>query len=221
MAGFCLVWERKVGFYVNIFLTNSAFLVKTPLRGCVVRLIRRNQGTLNEEVRLFLETELAKPISIALNETHVEADKGHGRVVTRKCIVSHQIDWLEQKSEWSGLKTIAMIEETREKKGHVSTERRFFISSLPADAKQIAHAVRAHWLIENTLHWTLDVVFNEDKSTVRKDHAPQNMTIVRYLVLNMLNNAKPHFKKGTSLKGLRKSAGWGNTSLRLILQQNF
>ena len=114
-----------------------------------------------------------------------------------------------------------MIEETREKKGHTSTERRFFISSLPADAKQIAHAVRAHWLVENTLHWTLDVVFNEDKSTVRKDHAPQNMAIIRHLVLNLLNNAKPHFKKGTSLKGLRKSAGWGNTSLRLILQQNF
>ena len=183
--------------------------------GEYVLALKGNQGTLNEEVRLFLETELAKPVSTALSDTHVEADKGHGRVETRKCVVSHQIDWLAQKSEWSGFKTIAMIEETREIKGRASTERRFFISSLPADAKQIAHAVRAHWLVENTLHWTLDVVFNEDKSTVRKDHAPQNMAIVRHLVLNLLNNAKQHFKKGTSLKGLRKSAGWVSTANNL------
>lgn len=189
--------------------------------GDYVLALKGNQGTLNEDVRLFLETELAKPDSSVLSDTYVEVDKGHGRVETRKCVVSDQIDWLEQKSEWSGLKTIAMIEETREIKGRTSTERRFFISSLSADAKRIAHAVRAHWLIENGLHWTLDVVFNEDKSTVRKDHAPQNMAMIRHLVLNMLNNAKTHFTKGTSIKGMRKGAGWGNTSLRLILQQNF
>lgn len=73
----------------------------------------------------------------------------------RKCVVSNQIDWLIQKEQWAGLKTIAMIEETQEIKGKKSTEHRFFISSLPADAKQIGKAVRAHWLVENGLHWTL------------------------------------------------------------------
>lgn len=182
--------------------------------------LKGNQGTLSEDVRLFLHTEAAKPVSTAISDTYSEADAGHGRIETRKCVVSSQIDWLEQKPSWSGLSSIAMIEETREFKGRTSTARRFFITSLPANAKQIAQAVRAHWAIENALHWTLDVVFNEDKSTVRTDHAPQNMAIVRHVVLNMLNTAKKHFK-GVGVKALRKKAGWGNDNLRLILKQNF
>ena len=182
--------------------------------------LKGNQGTLHDDVRLFLASEAAKPVSIAISDTYSEADAGHGRVESRKCIVSDRLDWLEQKPAWSGLTSIAMIEETREIKGRISTERRFFISSLPANAKQIAQAVRAHWAIENALHWTLDVVFNEDSSTVRKDHAPQNMAIVRHVVLNLLNTAKKHFK-GIGIKALRKKAGWGNDNLRLILKHNF
>ena len=86
-----------------------------------------------------------------------------------------------------------MIEETQEKNSIPSTERRFFISSLSADAKQISTAVRSHWLIENGLHWTLDVVFNEDKSRVRKDNAGENMAIIRHIMLNILNNTKKNF----------------------------
>jgi predicted transposase YbfD/YdcC len=182
--------------------------------------LKGNQGTLNDDVRLFLQAEAAKPVSMAISDTYSEADAGHGRIESRKCIVSSELDWLEQKAAWSGLASIAMIEETREIKGRISIERRFFISSLPANARLIAQAVRAHWAIENTLHWTLDVVFNEDQSTVRKDHAPQNMAIVRHVVLNILNTAKRHFK-GVGIKALRKKAGWGNDNLRLILKQSF
>ena len=102
----------------------------------------------------------------------------------------------------------------------ISVERRFFISSLPADAKKIAGAVRAHWLIESALHWTLDVVFNEDGSRVRKDNAGENMAIIRHITVNMLNNAKKLFNN-LGLKALRKKAGWGNETLALILKQNF
>lgn len=182
--------------------------------------LKGNQGLLNDDVRLFLESEAAKPASTAISDTYSECDAGHGRIESRKCIVSNHLDWLEQKSAWAGLSSIAMIEETREFKGRISVDRRFFISSLPANAKQIAQAVRAHWAIENTLHWTLDVVFNEDQSTVRKDHAPQNMAIVRHVVLNILNTAKKHFK-GVGIKALRKKAGWGNDNLRLILKHSF
>jgi predicted transposase YbfD/YdcC len=182
--------------------------------------LKGNQGTLNEDVRLFLEAEFKKKSSTAIEDLYEEADKGHGRIEMRRCIVSSQIDWLLQKAQWAGLKTIAMIEETQEIKGKKSTEHRFFISSLPADAKQIASAVRAHWLIENKLHWTLDVVFNEDKSRVRKDNAGENMAIIRHITLNMLNNAKESFKN-IALKALRKKAGWGNETLALILNQGF
>ena len=198
-----------------------AIAEKIQSRGAdYVLALKGNQGTLNEDVRLFLESEAGKPASTAIDDMFTETDKGHGRIETRRCIVSSKLDWLTQKSQWRGLRTVAMIEETREIGNKVSIERRFFISSLPASAKQIAQTVRAHWAIENTLHWTLDVVFNEDKSRVRKDHAPQNMAIVRHLTLNVLNQAKKNFKN-ISIKGLRKKAGWGNATLRAILNQVF
>ena len=112
-----------------------------------------------------------------------------------------------------------MIEETCDIKGKTSTERRFFISNLQPNAKQLAQAVRSHWMVENTLHWTLDVVFNEDESRVRKENAGENMAIVRHIVINMLNKAKSSFK-GVSLKALRKKAGWGNSTLSFILKQS-
>ena len=182
--------------------------------------LKSNHGTLHEDVKLFLEAEAVKKSSVLIEDSHEEIDAGHGRIETRKCIVSSQIDWIEQRLEWPGLKTIAMIKETREIGNKKSIEHRFFISSLAADAKKIASAVRAHWLIENALHWTLDVVFNEDYSRIRKKNAGQNMAIVRHTVLNMLNNAKKAFK-GTGIKALRKKAAWGNSTLDFILKQNF
>ena len=146
--------------------------------GDYVLALKGNQGTLNEDVRLFLETELQKRSSAVIEDRYEETDKGHGRIEIRKCCVSSQIDWLYQKEQWAGLKTLVVIEQTREINGKSSTERRFFISSLPPNAEQIASAVRSHWLIENGLHWTLDVVFNEDTSRVRKDNAGENMALV-------------------------------------------
>jgi predicted transposase YbfD/YdcC len=189
--------------------------------GDYILALKGNQGTLNEEVRLFLETALQKPSSTVIEDSYEDIDKGHGRIETRLCYVSSQIDWLSQKEKWAGLKTIAMIEETRDMNdGKPSTERRFFISSLSADAERISTAVRAHWLIENGLHWTLDVVFDEDNSRVRKDNAGENMALVRHITINMLNNAKKQIKN-IGLKALRKKAGWGNKTLSLILGQNF
>jgi predicted transposase YbfD/YdcC len=182
--------------------------------------LKGNQGNLNEDVRLFLETEAAKKSSTVIEDIHEEVDKGHGRIEVRKCIVSSHLDWLEKKSEWVGLKTVAMIEETRDFGDKTTFERRFFISSLPADAKRIASAVRAHWLVENALHWTLDVVFNEDGSRIRKKNAAQNMGLVRHIVFNMLSHSKQAFKN-VAMKALRKKAGWGNSTLDFIIKQNF
>jgi len=90
-----------------------------------------------------------------------------------------------------------------------TTERRYFLSSLAPNAKEVAEAIRSHWAIENSLHWVLDVTLGEDNSRVRKDHAPENMAMVRHIVLNLLRGAKSHFRKDMSLKGLQKKAGWG------------
>ena len=77
--------------------------------------LKGNQGTFNDDVRLFLETELKKSSSTVIDDHYEEANKGHGRIETRTCYVSSQIDWLTQKEQWAGLKTVAMIEETQEK----------------------------------------------------------------------------------------------------------
>lgn len=188
--------------------------------GDYILALKGNQGTLNEDVRLFLEHELLKEKSIAIKDVHEDFDKGHGRIESRRCVVSDKIDWLIQKEQWLGLHTLVMIEETREIKDKKSIERRFFISSLPPDAAKIAAAVSSHWKIENILHWTLDVVFNEDNSRIRKDNAGENMAMIRHITLNMLNHAKAHYKD-TSIKALRKKACWGNNNLKFILEQNF
>jgi predicted transposase YbfD/YdcC len=182
--------------------------------------LKGNQGTLNEDVRLFLNAEADKPDSSAIASICEDVDAGHGRIEKRKCVVSSELDFLVQKPQWAGLKSVAMIEETRDCGGKVSVERRFFITSLAADAKTVAHAVRSHWAIENNLHWTLDVVFNEDQSRVRKDSAPENLSIIRHFVLNMLQAAKTVFK-GIGPKSLRKKAAWGDATLGQILRQNF
>ena len=88
---------------------------------------------------------------------------------------------------WRGLTSIVRVESTRITGGKESTEFRYYISSsLPADAARIGRAVRQHWGIENRLHWCLDVTYNDDASRIRKDHGPQNMTILRRLAVNLL-----------------------------------
>jgi predicted transposase YbfD/YdcC len=183
--------------------------------------LKGNQGSLNEDIRLFLESEVAKVKDSQIEGIHETIDAGHGRIEVRKCFVSSQIEWLTQKEAWAGLQSVAMIEETQIRNGKTSIERRFFISSLPANAQKIAQSVRAHWTIENCLHWTLDVVFNEDLSTIRSNHSPQNMAVVRHFSLNMLQMAKQNCFPKNSIKGLRKSAGWDHQVLSAILKQNF
>ena len=106
--------------------------------GFYVLALKGNQGTLNDDVRLFLESEFKKNASSSIEDKCTDLDKGHGRIEMRTCIASSQIDWLSQKSDWTGLKTIAMIEETCNIKGKISSERRFFISNLPPNAKKMA-----------------------------------------------------------------------------------
>ena len=91
--------------------------------------------------------------------------------------------------------------------GKTTIERRYFMSSLPANAQQITQAVRGRWAIENSLHWVLDVTLCEDDSRIRKDHAPENMAMVRHIILNLLQNAKKQFKDMSIRRLQKKRAG--------------
>jgi predicted transposase YbfD/YdcC len=181
--------------------------------------LKDNHKNLNEDVQLYLDTEYDKPNQGNLL-SHSESDKGHGRIEERTCFVTDKIDWLVDKDEWKGLNAIAMIESKRTLKGRTSIERRYYLTSRDADPEYLNMAIRSHWSIENKLHWVLDVTMGEDGSRVRKDHAPENLAIVRHISLNMLQEAKKSIKD-MSIKGFRKMAGWCDKTLGKIIRSKF
>lgn len=112
-------------------------------------------------------------------------EKGHGRYEEREYFLVTDIDWLDQRKDWMNLNGLGMVRSKVEKDGETTSETRYYITSL-TDVELFAKAARAHWGIENSLHWCLDVVFDEDHIRMRKDHSGENMAIVRHIVLNML-----------------------------------
>ncbi len=161
--------------------------------------LKGNQGTLHKDVQFFLESEENH------QKTNTSADKGHGRLEERIAAVSSDIDWLQKIHQWPGLKSIGKITARVQRKGKETQEMRYYISSLDLEAHQFNDLARAHWGIENQLHWRLDVVFNEDGGCVRNDNAAENMDILRKWALNILQKTKT--KPTQSIKSLmRKNA---------------
>jgi predicted transposase YbfD/YdcC len=147
--------------------------------------LKGNQGGLHNDIKEFFADAALTGICAACSET----DGGHGRIEERRILAADDIDWLKNRHpEWKNLRSIAAITAkcTNKKTGQTSEETRFYITSLPANPAEILAATRAHWAIENNLHWQLDVTFNEDKCRVRKDFAPQNLAIIRHMVINIL-----------------------------------
>lgn len=182
--------------------------------------LKRNHSDLYKDVELFFSKEIKDKSSPHIIEKFEEFDKGHGRIEKRICYTSSELSWLDKREDWCGLESISMVESEVIKGGKRSYDRRYFISSLSADPRIISHAVRSHWSIENSLHWVLDVTLNEDNSRVRKDHAAENMAMIRHITLNMLQNTKKTYKD-ISLKALQKKAGWGDPTLHKILMKTF
>lgn len=150
--------------------------------------LKANQSILHDDVRLFLETRIDKNrLQTTVIDKCEVVDGDHGRIETRRYWITEDIAWLEQARDWSGFKSIGMVEHESVDKstGEIQHERRFFISSLRAKATIFAEAVRLHWGVENSLHWCLDVGFNEDACRVRKDYAPENFAVIKQIALNL------------------------------------
>jgi predicted transposase YbfD/YdcC len=172
--------------------------------------LKGNQGNLLEQVE---DSFRFLPV-VSVDE---QLDAGHGRVETHRCSVISDLSMIEAKDEWAALRSLVKIESERYIKstGKTEKETRLYISSLPADAKLINQSVRAHWSVENSLHWVLDVGFNEDASRKRTGFAAQNYSLISRIALNLLKNDKT---TKVGVRGKRLKAGWDNRFLIKLIK---
>jgi predicted transposase YbfD/YdcC len=144
---------------------------------------------------------------------HVDYD--HGRIETRKCSIINDLSLIEKPSKWKSLNSIIRIESSRYFKGtgKVQSDTRYYISSVMDNAQKCAHAIRSHWGIENKVHWTLDVAFNEDQSRKRAGNSAHNFTIINRIALNLLKNDETKI----GIRGKRLCAGWSGEFIFKLL----
>ena len=178
--------------------------------------LKDNWPTLAEDVRLFFEREPAKP-----GEVFTSTDGDHGRIELRRCRVSHDVAWLSTNRRFPGeprfpaLAMIGMIEAEVEREGKTSLSRRYYLSSALLSPEQFAAAARAHWGVENRLHWVLDVVFHDDLMRLRTENGPANMAVVRHMIVNLIKEIPDN----ASLKTRRKTLGWDDQYLEDAIAQ--
>lgn len=187
--------------------------------------LKGNQDTIHREVKEFLDDAVAESktwrpagaqpeVRVPPLATKKVVEKDHGRLETREYFQSAALDWLPDRSKWEGLQTVGMVQATRELNGKISTERRYFLSSLPLDIDRFARAVRSHWGIENKLHWVLDVHMGEDQSRARSGYAAENLATLRRLALNLLKSEKT---KKRGIRGKQNNASWDHAYLLKLL----
>jgi predicted transposase YbfD/YdcC len=177
--------------------------------------VKENQGRLHQSLKkTFLKAE-GQQFNAMTYSTHETVEGDHGRIETRRYTVLPLMYLHHFKCRWSGLQSLVQVESHRQiKGGEFSQEKRYYISSLPMDAPLMANAIRAHWRIENNLHWSLDVIFREDQSRIRKAHAPENVGWLRRFALSLLKK-EPTLK--TSIRRKRFKALMNDTYLLAVL----
>jgi predicted transposase YbfD/YdcC len=185
----------------------------TQAGGDYVLALKRNQPTLHDDVARYF----ADPATTGLQTIEI-TDKDHGRIETRRYSVSRDIDWMiggrrfPDEHRFHALKSLIKTTTRTEWRGKVTEETRYFISSAQLTPQRAAEAIRAHWGIES-LHWVLDVIFNEDQSRLRRGHGAQNMALVRRLAFNLVRAGRGK----RSIKTARKLAGWDPTFLACLI----
>lgn len=159
--------------------------------------VKENQKDLYRDVELFFQTE-----SNTL-ETFKKSEKGHGRIETRTAWVCHDIEWYENRKKWLQLSCFGAVERICETKGKTSREIRYYISSRKLSAKEILTYSRNEWGIES-MHWVLDVIFNEDRTTLMEKDAQRTLNTLRKTALNLVRMYKTAFAPKSSLVGIMR-----------------
>ena len=184
-------------------------------KGNYVLALKGNHPLLNKEIEeFFKEAEDKKYQKEYGINTYQNYDKGHGRIEHRSYYITSNISWLDARKEWKKLTSIGMVKYHSEQNGKKTCETRYYICSIEADAIKFANAVRKHWGIES-MHWSLDVTFNEDSKRVRKDNGPENLSVLHKFAYNILKLEKS--KKRSSLKAKRFRASYNLDYLEKVL----
>lgn len=179
--------------------------------------LKGNQGNLHQDIKDYLDWAERIGFKEIPYDYCSTLEKDHGRIEERRCWVSEEIGWLEQKAEWRNLKSVVLVEAEREVMGRGKTlERRYFISSLEANAELALKCVRGHWAIENQLHWCLDIGFREDDCRVCEAKSAENLATIRHIGLNLL---KQETSCRLGIKSKRKKAGWDESYLLKVLKK--
>lgn len=203
--------QTKVSAKSNEITAIPALLEMLDLSGCIITIdamgtqksiaqkiieadsdyilsLKDNHPTLHQEVKNWFETSLSlgfKDVDVNISQ---RVEKGHYRIEKRKVytVPVSQLPALHQQEDWVGLTTVVMVVRSIQHWNKITNEVQFYISSLVSDANKIGSAIRQHWGIENSVHWTLDVTFNEDECRIRSLHSPQNFALLRRIALNAL-----------------------------------
>lgn len=175
--------------------------------------LKGNQGTLRDDVELFMHEQNKVEFADTTVSYHEVVEKSHGRLEARKVTVCSDIEWLHKDHKWPGLSSIIMVEYTFEKGKEIQCETRFYISSICAEAKFMAGAIRQHWGVENGLHWVMDMLFRDDECRIRKNNAPANFTTIKHMASNILRLAKGK----ASMRAKRHEAAWDEDCLFNII----
>jgi len=175
--------------------------------------LKGNQGTLREDVEVFAAEQKANGFKDTTVSRHETVDGDHGRIETRTYTAFHDVDWLQERHDWPGLKGVVMVESQREIDDKVERETRFYITSLVMLANQLGPVIRSHWAVENSLHWVMDMVFRDDECRIRTDHAPANFTTIKHMAHNLIRTAPGK----DSLRLKRKVATWDDDFLASLV----
>jgi predicted transposase YbfD/YdcC len=181
-------------------------------RADYVLALKDNQGTLREDAEVFVEEQKANGFQHATISRDQTIDGDHGRIETRTTTVIYDADWLRDRHDWPGLKSVVMVESIRETGEKTEPQTRFYITSLAMTAAQLAPVIRSHWTVES-MHWVMDMVFRDDECRVRTEHAPANFTTIKHMAHNLIRKAPGK----DSLRVRRKVAAWDDDFLASLI----
>lgn len=172
--------------------------------------LKGNQGTLRDDVELFANDQKSNNFKGSTVSHHEAIDASHGRIVTRRTTVFHDIDWLQKRHDWPGLKGVVMVESERQINNKTEHETRYYIyiTSSTDPASKLSKTVQQHWSVES-MHWLMDCLLRDDECRVRTNHAPANFTTIKHITLNLLRRNPARI----SMTSKRLKAGWSDEFL--------